>query len=154
MSISKTSRPTEGDVGPFLGKMQHKMTNVGPLWASKPCHTCQLPYQTATLSRWRQWLLGDVLGHQREMFHLKWVNPLGLGLAKVSRMEHPSSSQMQKLNQALSCLCPWWGPNNHLMGSSAPWRSELIISPCVPVQMVPVHRAWSCTSKTSPSMGH
>jgi hypothetical protein len=30
----------------------------------------------------------------------------------------------------LSCLCH---PSNHLMGSSAPWRSELIISPCVPV---------------------
>jgi hypothetical protein len=54
------SSPTEGDVGPFLGQMQHKMTNVGPLWASKPVHTCQLPCQTATLSRLRQWLLGDV----------------------------------------------------------------------------------------------
>ena len=30
----------------------------------------------------------------------------------------------------LSCLCH---PNFHLMGSSAPWRSELIISPCVPI---------------------
>jgi hypothetical protein len=39
------------------------------------------------------------------------------------------------------------------MGSSAPWRFELIISPCVPVQMVPVCRVWSCTSKATPSMG-
>jgi hypothetical protein len=30
----------------------------------------------------------------------------------------------------LSCLCH---PNVHLMGSSAPWRSELIISPCAPI---------------------
>src|ERR1700722_4679574 len=30
----------------------------------------------------------------------------------------------------LSCLCH---PNVHLMGSSAPWRSELIISPCSPI---------------------
>jgi hypothetical protein len=67
-----------------------------------------------------------------ETFHLKWVNPPGLGSAKVSWMERPSSSQVQNLNQALSCLYPWWGPNNHLMGSLAPWRSELIISPCVP----------------------
>jgi hypothetical protein len=37
---------------------------------------------------------------------------------------------MQRLIITLSCLCH---PNNHLMGSSAPWRSELIISPCVPV---------------------
>jgi hypothetical protein len=27
-----------------------------------------------------------------------------------------------------------WGLNIHLVGSSAPWRSELIISPCVPIQ--------------------
>jgi hypothetical protein len=37
---------------------------------------------------------------------------------------------VQRLIITLSCLCH---PNNHLMGSSAPWRSELIISPCVPV---------------------
>jgi hypothetical protein len=29
---------------------------------------------------------------------------------------------------------PCWGLSIHLVGSSAPWRSELIISPCVPVQ--------------------
>jgi hypothetical protein len=29
-----------------------------------------------------------------------------------------------------SCLCH---PNVHLMGSSAPWRSKLIISPCAPI---------------------
>jgi hypothetical protein len=29
---------------------------------------------------------------------------------------------------------PCWGLNIHLVGSSSPWRSELIISPCVPVQ--------------------
>jgi hypothetical protein len=29
---------------------------------------------------------------------------------------------------------PCWGLNIHLVGSSAPWRSKLIISPCVPVQ--------------------
>ena len=35
-------------------------------------------------------------------------------------------------------LCPVYAPcqglNIHLVGSSAPWRSELIISPCVTVQ--------------------
>jgi hypothetical protein len=29
---------------------------------------------------------------------------------------------------------PRWGLNIHLVGSSAPWRFELIISPCVPIQ--------------------
>jgi hypothetical protein len=29
---------------------------------------------------------------------------------------------------------PFWGLNINLVGSSAPWRSELFISPCVPIQ--------------------
>jgi hypothetical protein len=33
-------------------------------------------------------------------------------------------------HKTLSCICH---PNVHLMGSSAPWRSELIISPCAPI---------------------
>ena len=44
-------------------------------------------HQTTTRSRWHQWLLGDVLGHQRETFHWKWVNPPRLGSAKVSWMK-------------------------------------------------------------------
>jgi hypothetical protein len=39
-------------------------------------------------------------------------------------------SYVQGLITQLSCLCH---PNVHLMGSSAPWRSELIISPCAPI---------------------
>jgi hypothetical protein len=37
---------------------------------------------------------------------------------------------VQGLVTTLSCLCH---PNVHLVGSSAPWRSELIISPCAPI---------------------
>jgi hypothetical protein len=33
-------------------------------------------------------------------------------------------------HKTLSCICH---PNVHLMGSSTPWRSELIISPCAPI---------------------
>ena len=149
---SETSSPFEGDVRPFRGQSSIQKSNVSPSWAPPSCHMCQPSCQTATRSRKTSSHPGWRPGHQRETLHLRRVNPPGLGSAKVSWMEHPSS-QVQKLNQALSCLCPWWGPSNHLMGFLAPWRSELIISPCVPVQLVPVRRAWSCTSKTSPSMG-
>jgi hypothetical protein len=40
------------------------------------------------------------------------------------------SSLCMGSSQTLSCICH---PNVHLMGSSAPWRSELIISPCAPI---------------------
>ena len=91
------------------------------------------PQHTATCSRQRLALSSDVLSIKRKTFHLKGVIPPRSGSAKVSWVERPSFLHVQRLIISLSCLYPWWGPNNHLMGSSAPWRSELIISPCVPV---------------------
>jgi hypothetical protein len=44
------------------------------------------------------------------------------------------TSSSSPVQTPLSCLSPCWGLSIHLVGSSAPWRSELIISPCVPVQ--------------------
>jgi hypothetical protein len=46
-------------------------------------------------------------------------------------MECPPLFQCKPLRPVSA---PYWGLNIHLVGSSAPWRSELIISPCVPVQ--------------------
>jgi hypothetical protein len=59
--------------------------------------------------------------------------PLGRALPKC----HGGTSfclLMQRIIITSSCFCH---PSNHLMGSSAPWRSELIISPCVPVHWYP-----------------
>jgi hypothetical protein len=52
-----------------------------------------------------------------------------------------------------SCLCH---PNVHLMGSSAPWRSELIISPCAPILWYlsaghdPAHQGYALQGLISP----
>jgi hypothetical protein len=46
-------------------------------------------------------------------------------------MERPSLLWCKPLCPVSS---PCWGLNIHLVGSSAPWRSKLIISPCVPIQ--------------------
>jgi hypothetical protein len=48
-------------------------------------------------------------------------------------VERPSLLQCKPL---CPVFAPCWGLNIHLVGSSAPWRSELIISPCVIVQCV------------------
>jgi hypothetical protein len=45
--------------------MQHKMTNVGPPWASKLCHTCQTALSRCHTLEVTSWLLDDVLGHQK-----------------------------------------------------------------------------------------
>ena len=47
----------------------------------------KLPCQTAMCWTRRQGPLEEVLGHQRDTFHLQWVNPLGLGSAKASWMK-------------------------------------------------------------------
>ena len=53
----------------------------------------------------------------------------------------------------LSCLCH---PNVHLMGSSAPWRAELIISPCAPILWYlsaghgPAHQGYALQGLISP----
>jgi hypothetical protein len=55
-----------------------------------------------------------------------------LGKALPGCLCGTSSSSL--VQTPLSRLCPCWGLNIHLVGSSSPWRSELIISPCVPIQ--------------------
>jgi hypothetical protein len=80
----------------------------------------------------------DVRGLQGPMSWWKGKTPpLGLGLPEclwgnvlLSSWCHP-----------LVSLCPWLGSQHPSGGISAPWRSELIISP-----YVPVHRAWSCNN--------
>jgi hypothetical protein len=84
-------------------------------------------------------------------FHLKWVIPPRLGSTKVSWVERPSFLHVQRLILSLSCLCH---PNNHLMDSSAPWRSELIISPCVPVHWYLSVRHGLAHQKLRPPWAH
>jgi hypothetical protein len=86
----------------------------------------------------------------RSMSHLQGADPHRSNLCQNALMRASFFFFVQGLVTTMSCLCH---PSNHLMGSSAPWRSELIISPCAPDPLVPVRRAWSCTSKTTPSMG-
>ena len=95
---------------------------------------CQLPCQTATCSRWHHEPIGDVLGHTKQTFHWKWVNPPRSGSTKAPLMERPLLLWCKTLINHHPIFSPWWGLCIHLVGSSSPWRSELIISPCVPIQ--------------------
>jgi hypothetical protein len=56
--------------------------------------------------------------------------PLGKALPGSS-VERPPLLRCKPL---YSISTPCWGLSIHLVGSSSPWRSKLIISPCVPVQ--------------------
>jgi len=126
----ETSGPSEGDVGPFWASSASRKQNVGPSRAPASFHMCQMIpthchmlQKTSSCLRWRP-------VHQNQSSHLQWVIPPMSGSAKVSLVRTSFLFLVQWLITTLSYLCH---PNNHMMGSSAPWRSELIISPCVPI---------------------
>jgi hypothetical protein len=114
--------PSEGDVGPFWACPASRSQTLALL------RLLQAATHAKNSSNYHT-LQGDVLSIKRKTFHLKWVIPPRSGSTEVSWVEHPSFLHVQRLITSLSCL---FHPNNHLMGSSTPWRSDLIISPCVP----------------------
>jgi hypothetical protein len=124
------SGPSEGDVGPFWARSASKKQNVGPLGAPATCHTCQTVLTHCHMLR-KTSSLPWVASYQSKAIISSAVgDPPRPGSAKASWVKTSFFFSMQGLITTLSCLCH---PSNHLVGSSAPWRSELIISPCVPV---------------------
>jgi hypothetical protein len=74
----------------FRKKIQHKMTNIGPLWASKLCHMCQNALSRRHTLEVMSWLLEDVLGHQKAHVPPIVGQPPELGSAKASWMKTSS----------------------------------------------------------------
>jgi hypothetical protein len=65
------------------------------------------------------------------MFLVEGAQPPWVRLCQGASVERPPFLRCKPL---CPVSAPCWGLSIHLVGSSAPWRSELIISPCVPVQ--------------------
>jgi hypothetical protein len=59
----------------------------------------------------------------------KGTTPLGKALSGYLC----GTSSSSPVQTPLTCLCPLSGSQHPSGGLSAPWRSELIISPCIPV---------------------
>jgi hypothetical protein len=135
------SGPSEGDIGPFWARSASKKQNVGPPGAPATYHTCQIiPAHCHMLQKTSN--LPWVASYPSKTIISSAVgDPPRSGSAKASWVRTSFFLFMQGLFTTLSCLCH---PNNHLMGSSAPWRSELIISPCVPVH-------WSLSAGYGPA---
>jgi hypothetical protein len=127
--IMETSGPYRGDVGP-LGQNHHPLSRRWPLWGS--CNLLSVPNKPNTLPPAPEnvqlaWVASCP---SRSTSHLQGADPHRLGLCQNVLMRASFFFSVQGLVTTLSCLCH---PNVHLMGSSAPWRSELIISPCAPI---------------------
>ena len=127
----ETSGPYEGDVGPFWARSASKRQNVGPSRAPASCHTCQMIPAHCHMLQKTSSLHWVASCPSKAIISSAVGDPPRPGFAKVSWVRTSFFFFfMQGIIMMLSCLCH---PNNHLMGPSAPWRSELIISPCVPV---------------------
>jgi hypothetical protein len=101
-----------------------------PLWAS--CKLPHVPQCQITLPHPPGNVQPALVAScpSKPSYHLQGLIPHRSNLCQSVLMRVSFFFSMQGLVITLSCLCHL---SNHLMGSSAPWRSELIISPCVPI---------------------
>jgi hypothetical protein len=116
------------------------------------------PPETATRATWHTTVfqnLQSVELHHKMSWVMSWAfqgqhpsgkgtTPLGTGLLRYLCWNVLLFSDVKPLIY----LCPLLRSQHPSDGLSAPWRSELIISPCVSI-----HWVWSCTSTDTPSMG-
>jgi hypothetical protein len=119
-----------GETLALLGHNHHPQARRWPPWGS--CNLLCVPNKPNMLPSAPenvQLALGGVQS-SRSTSHLQGADPHRLGLCQNVLMRASFFFSVQGLVTTLSCLCH---PNVHLMGSSAPWRSELIISPCAPI---------------------
>jgi hypothetical protein len=100
---------------------------LAPLGLLQPVTCAKQAQHAATCSSHHPAYPGWRPDHQDHRPICKGLIPMGQNSAKDVLMRVSFFLFMQGLSTTLSCLCH---PSNHLMGSSAPWRSELIISPC------------------------
>jgi hypothetical protein len=103
---------------------------LAPLGLLQPAKCAKQAQHAALCSRKRPASPGWRPIHLGQCPICKGHDPHRLGLCQNVLMMASFFFSVQGLVTTLSCLCH---PNNHLMGSSAPWRSELIISPCAPI---------------------
>ena len=115
----------------LLGQNHHPVSQtLAPLGLLQPSMCAQKAQHTAICSKRRPTSPGWRPIHLGQRPICKGLIPMGQISAKDVLMRVSFFFFVQGLSTTLSCLCH---PSNHLMGSSAPWRSELIISPCAPI---------------------
>jgi hypothetical protein len=120
-----------GETLALSGHNHHPVSQtLAPLGLLQPAMCAKQAQHTATCSRNRPACPGWRPIHQGQRPICKGLIPIGQISAKNVLMRASFFFFVQGLVTTLSCLCH---PSNHLMGSSAPWRSELIISPCAPI---------------------
>jgi hypothetical protein len=120
-----------GETLALSGHNHHPATQtLAPLGLLQPAKCAKQAQHAALCSRKRPASPGWRPIHLGQRPICKGLIPIGQVSAKNVLMRASFFFLVQGLVTTLSCLCR---PNNRLMGSSAPWRSELIISPCAPI---------------------
>jgi hypothetical protein len=136
-----TSCPPRVTLGVIRETVVLHEQNVRPSKASGSCHTCHLAHNCLhhvhlTLDDVKGHK-GDVMGFPRPTFRGKGKTPLGLGLPRCLWW----NVLLFLRCKPLVYVCPWLGSQHPSGGILVLWRSELIISP-----YVPICRAWSCSN--------
>ena len=144
------SGSSEGDVGPFWARSASNRQNVGPSRAPASCHTCQmvqahchilqkmssLPWVASCPSKPSS-LLQGLIPPRLDLCHSVLVR---VSFCLLHARAHPDVVLPFPSKQPSDGLfSPMEVRANHLPMCTGP--------------LVPVRRVWSCTSKTTPSMG-
>ena len=146
----ETSGPYRGDVGPFRASSSSSKPDVGPSGAPATCHVCQTSpthWHLLLKTSSQSWVASNP---SRSTSHLQGADPHRLGLCPKrpdegvllllrARARHNSVLPLPSQQPPDGLFSPMEVRANHLPMCTNP--------------LVPVRRAWSCTSKTTPSMG-
>ena len=132
--VNMTSCPFRVTLGPFRATLASWSKLLGLLGPQDPA-TCATWHTTASKA---SKMLGDVMGLPRPTSWWKGKYSLGLGLLGCPWW----NALLSLWWKPLIYLCPCLGSQHPSCGILSLWRSEIIISP-----YVPICRAWSCNNK-------
>jgi hypothetical protein len=146
----ETSGPYRGDVGPFRAKSSSSKPDVGPSGAPATCYVCQTSPTHCHMLQKSSSLPWVASNPSRSTSHLQGADPHGSNPCQNVLMRASFFFSMQGLVTNSVLPLPSQQPSDGLFSPMEVRANHL---PMCTDPLVPVRRAWSCTSKTTPSMG-
>jgi hypothetical protein len=132
----------------LFGHNHHPKQDVGPSGAPATCHTCQTSPTHCHLQKTSNLLVASC--PSRSIIPSAGADPHRSNLCQNVLMRASFFFSMQGLVTNSVLPLPSQQPSDGLF---SPMEIRANHLPMCTDPLVPVHRAWSCTSKTTPSMG-
>jgi hypothetical protein len=146
----ETSGPSEGDVGPFWASSASRRQNVGPSGAPATCHMCQIVPAHCHMLQKSSSLPWVASCPSKPSSHLQGAIPPRSNLCQSVLVRASFCLLHARAHHDVVLPLPSQQPSDGLFSPMEVRANHL---PMCTGPLVPVRRVWSCTSKTTPSMG-